>query len=172
MVSSRPANSTFTIAWFGRRRSHRSRSDRQTLTANPRGVSCLFLKLRRKCEFTSADIPFLLIGYLFDRHTTDMRSSVKVSRGRSAKSWGLRASVSFLPLSSPPHSLFLLSSHFARVQNCENRGFFYRRTPRKRLRRLDWSSFWFHTYIEFSFLLQFFIAKTCSCNWLISRNTI
>ena len=53
---------------------------------------------------------------VFDRHSTNVRSSVKVSRGRSAKSWGLRASVSFLPLSSPPPSLFSFSPHFARVQ--------------------------------------------------------
>ena len=32
---------------------------------------------------------------VFDRHSTNVRSSVKVSRGHSAKSWDLRASVSF-----------------------------------------------------------------------------
>ena len=51
-VESRPTNSAF-IAWFG------CRSDCQSLIANPCGVSCLFLKLRRKCEFASLSPPLL-----------------------------------------------------------------------------------------------------------------
>ena len=71
---------------------------------------------------------------VFDRHSTNVRSSVKVSRGRSAKSWGLRASVSFLPLSypSPP---FFRSRPISRASKNKKIGFLVQKTPRKRLLR-------------------------------------
>ena len=73
--------------------------------------------------------------------------SKKWERGKKfSKSWGLSASVSFLPLPLPLSHFFalassrgkLLSPHFSRGQNFENpvlRTFFCSETPRKRLLR-------------------------------------
>ena len=71
---------------------------------------------------------------MFDRYSSNVRSSVKVSRGRSVKSWGLRASVSFLPVSSPPPPFFR-SCPISRASKNKKIGFLVQKTPRKRLLR-------------------------------------
>ena len=51
------------------------------------------------------DMLFLLIGRLCDKHATDVRWSVNAWRRCSAESWGLQASISFVPPPLPLASL-------------------------------------------------------------------